>query len=309
MKIGITGASGMLGTALVACLSKKHDIFATSRNQGVKGKNIEWDCFDLTNITLLNKWLDKIKPNLIIHCAAIDDVDACEDDVETATKLHFETTKFIAEYLERNNDALIYISTDSVFDGKKQTSYRESDVASPLNVYAKTKFMGEEPVQSMSKGLVLRTNIVGWTQEGNNSFAEWILESLINNTLLNLFHDVYFTPLHIDKLTLIINNIIENPIYGLYHCASKDRISKYNFGVKMAKIFHFSGSNINKVSVKEVDLKAERPKNMALDIEKIDSTMEYDFPNVADAIELMKHQYDNNNQSNLKKYEKYSNRK
>ena len=182
MKIGITGASGMLGTALVACLSKKHDIFATSRNQGVKGKNIEWDCFDLTNITLLNKWLDKIKPNLIIHCAAIVDVDACEDDVETATKLHFETTKFIAEYLERNNDALIYISTDSVFDGKKQTSYRESDVASPLNVYAKTKFMGEEPVQSMSKGLVLRTNIVGWTQEGNNSFAEWILESLINNT-------------------------------------------------------------------------------------------------------------------------------
>ena len=88
MKIGITGASGMLGTALVACLSKKHDIFATSRNQGVKGKNIEWDCFDLTNITLLNKWLDKIKPNLIIHCAAIVDVDACEDDVETATKLH-----------------------------------------------------------------------------------------------------------------------------------------------------------------------------------------------------------------------------
>ena len=298
MKIGITGASGMLGTALLTHLSKQNDIFATSRSQGLEGKNIKWDCFDLTNITLLNKWLGKTKPNLVIHCAAIVDVDACEGDIGLATKLHFETTKVIANYLECNNDRLIYISTDSVFDGKKQTPYCEFDAVSPLNVYAKTKFMGEEPVQSMSNGLVLRTNIIGWTQEAGNSFAEWILESLIDNVSLNLFHDVYFTPLHVDKLALIIDNIIENPIYGLYHCASKDKISKYDFGVKMAKIFQFSNSNINRGSVKDADFKAERPKNMALDIEKIGLTLGYDFPNVADAIQLMKRQYDNNNLPN-----------
>ena len=99
MRIGITGASGMLGTALVIHLSKSHEIFATSRGKGVEGENIEWDCFNLTNTALLNKWLNKVKPDIVIHCAAIVNIDLCEDNVELATKLHVETTKIIVNYL------------------------------------------------------------------------------------------------------------------------------------------------------------------------------------------------------------------
>jgi len=294
MKIGITGASGMLGTALVSRLSKIHAIFATSRSKGAEGQNIEWSCFDLTDTTLLNKWLETIKPDVVIHCAAIVNVDLCEDNVKLATKLHIETTEVMANYLDSNGGRLIYISTDSVFDGEKQGAYSESDLVSPLNVYAKTKFFGEKSVQQMRNGLILRVNIVGWTQGKDASFFEWVLKGLIDKVPLNLFHDVYFSPLHVDDLSLIIEKIIDRPIFGLYHCASNDSISKYDFGMQMAKVFGLPDSNINRVSVEEMKFKANRPKNMVLNIEKISFALEHDLPSVIDAIKLMKEQHDKN---------------
>jgi dTDP-4-dehydrorhamnose reductase len=295
MRIGVTGASGMLGTALVTHLSKLHKVFATSRSKGIEGKDIKWDCFDLTDIELLNKWLDRVKPNVVIHCAAIVNVDLCEENFDLATKLHVETTKVMSNYLNRNNGRLIYISTDSVFDGKKHGSYNESDLVNPLNVYAKTKLMGERPVQLMTNGLVLRTNIIGWTRENSVSFSEWMLKGLTDNIPLNLFYDVNFSPLNVYDLSIIIEKIIQKPIFGLYHCASSDGISKYDFGRKMAEIFQLSDSNINRISVDDMEFKASRPKNMALNINKISAVLEYDFPNAIDAIKLMKRQYNNKN--------------
>ena len=291
MRVGITGASGMLGTSLLTYLSKSHDIFATSRNKGLEGGNIEWDCFNITNTSLLKKWLNKIKPDIVIHCAALVNVDQCEDDLELATKIHIFTTELIENYLDSNGGIFIYISTDSVFDGEKKKAYTELDVVNPLNFYAKTKVLGEKIVCSMSTGLVLRTNIIGWTHKGT-SFAEWIMTSLQCNKPLKLFHDVYFSPLHVDHFTLIIERILRNPIYGLYHCASSDSISKYEFGKKMAEIFQLSYVNINSVSVDTARLKARRPKNMALNSDKLSKKLQYNIPSAIDAIVYMKNKYD-----------------
>ena len=82
MKVAVTGASGMLGSALITHLSKSYRVFATSRRKGVEGKNIKWDCFNLIDITLLNEWLLTIKPDVVIHCAAIVNLDLCEDKNE-----------------------------------------------------------------------------------------------------------------------------------------------------------------------------------------------------------------------------------
>ena len=292
MKVGVTGANGMLGSSLITYLSKSYRVFATSQIKGVEGKNIEWDCFDLTDITLLNEWLEKTKLDVIIHCAAIVNVDLCEDNVKLAEKLHIETTEVMANYLDSNGGRLIYISTDSVFDGEKQGAYSESDLVSPLNVYAKTKIMGEKSVQSMNNGLVLRTNIIGWTQDNKNSFAEWVLSNLNGNVPFNLFYDVYFSPLNVYDLSFIIAKIIEKPIFGLYHCGSSDNISKYDFGKKMAEIFQLSDSNINRVSVDSMDFKASRPKNMALNSDKLSDKLQYDIPSAIDSIVHMKNQYD-----------------
>jgi len=294
MRIGITGASGMLGSAIVSLISKSHQVLATSRSKGLEARGVEWDCFDLTNFKLLNLWLEKSKPDIVIHCAAIVNIDFCEENIVLANALHVEATKIIANYIKTNNGRLIYISTDSVFDGKKKGYYNENDKVNPLNVYAKTKLIGEKYTQSIERGLVLRTNIIGLKKKNNTSFVEWILQGLKNNITLNLFHDVYFSPIAVDKFSIIIKKIIDNPIYGLYHCASKDSISKYEFGKKMSKIFNLPDLNINRVSVDFMKFKAIRPKNMALDISKISSDLSHDIPDVQDSIKLIKNQFDEN---------------
>lgn len=291
MKIGVTGANGMLGKALVSQLSKSHEVFATSRNIGLEKKNIKWDCFDLTNIDLLRTWLNKIKPDVVIHCAAIVDVNFCEENVDLATELHVETTRAISNHMQFTEGKLIYISTDSVFNGEKSEPYCETDKTEPLNVYAKTKLNGEEIVLSKNNGLVLRTNIIGWTKKDKTSFFEWLLKNLIEEKPINLFRDVYFSPLTVNELSLIIEKILSNQISGLYNCASRDPISKYNFGLKMCEIFNLSSLNITSVSVDTMNFQATRPKNMALDVSKISSDLVYNLPSVVDSIQLMKSQY------------------
>jgi len=288
MRIGITGASGMLGKALVSHLSATNSVFATSKHKVDVHKNTVWHHFDLIDADSLNQWLQEVKPDIVIHCAAITNVELCEKEVDIATGVHIESTRIIANHQSIHGGRLIYISTDSVFDGNSANPYRETDATNPLNVYAKTKLEGEKFVQAMSNGLVLRTNIIGHTEPGRVSFAEWLLEGLIEKKPLNLFYDVYFSPLHVNDLSAIIGKIIEEPIVGLYHCASRDSISKYDFGKKMAELFELSDSNINRVSVDNMGFKADRPKNMALNIDKISRSLSYQMPNAIDAILTMK---------------------
>jgi dTDP-4-dehydrorhamnose reductase len=176
----------------------------------------------------------------------------------------------------------------------------ESDEVNPLNIYAKTKLLGEKPVLLMENGLVLRTNIIGWSRSDNSSFAEWILKGLSENKPLTLFDDVMFSPLHVSNLSIIITQAIESEISGLYHCTSKDSVSKFDFGIKMATVFNLSISNIKKISVDDMNFKANRPKNMALNSKKLSSILRYDFPTATDAIKLMKDQYDNGWLSRIK---------
>jgi dTDP-4-dehydrorhamnose reductase len=300
MRIGVTGASGMLGTALIDELTNKYKVFATSRNKGFEKEGIQWDCFDLTNTQHLKKWLVNTAPDVVVHCAAMVNVDGCENNVDSAAKLHVDTTTTIANYLDKNNKRLVYISTDSVFDGKRNRPYVESDKVNPLNIYAKTKLLGEKPTLLMESGLVLRTNIIGWSRSDNISFAEWILKGLAESEPLTLFDDVMFSPLHVSNLSIIINQAIENDISGLYHCTSKDSISKFDFGIKMASVFNLSISNIKKISVDSMNFKANRPKNMALNSKKLSSILGYVLPTSTDAIKLMKDQYDNGWLSRIK---------
>ena len=133
-------------------------------------------------------------------------------------------------------------------------------------------------------------NIVGCTGKNRVSFAEWMFNCLNDNIPMNLFYDVYFSPLNVYSLSVIIKKLINRPIYGLYHCASRDSISKYDFGMKMAEIFQLDSSNINKTSVNSVDFMAPRPKQMALNIDKISNDLKHVFPSAVDAIKLLKHQ-------------------
>ncbi len=300
MKIGITGASGMLGTALIDRLYLEHKIYATSRKIGIKKDRVRWDCFDLLDVKALHSWLEVNDLDIVIHCAAIVNINQCEKTPDVAKDLHYKTTKIIAECLQKNGGRLIYISTDHLFDGKKSGLYTEKDRANPLNIYAQTKLEGEKSVLSIKDSLILRTSIIGWSRGEKLSFAEWIVKGLVEKTRLNLFDDVFFSPLHVSDLSDIVSELIKKQVIGLYNATSSNSLSKYDFGLMTADIFGLKSNNIVKSTIQEKKITVDRPLNMGLSSRKLSSIINKKIPTPKDSVRLLKQQYDNGWLSSIK---------
>jgi dTDP-4-dehydrorhamnose reductase len=291
-KLAITGASGALGTALLACLSKQAQVFATSRTMGFLAPGITWDCFDLLDKSKLVAWLLAVKPKVVIHCAALVNVDACEHDEQGAYALHVETTATIVETIAAWGGRLIYISTDCVFDGLRDTPYSEQDEVNPGSVYAKTKWAGEQMTLNYPKGLVLRTNIIGWSRAERCSFAEWVLKGLVEKTRLTMFTDVHFTPIYMMHVAEILSQLIEQDLNGLFHLGGSTALSKFDFAMKLAQAFDLSADNIVPIRLEDAKLVAKRPKNMMMTSQALADVMACAIPTIDQGILYFKEHYD-----------------
>lgn len=292
LKIAITGASGMLGTALIDLLGHKYDVFATSRTVGYKKSGVQWASFDLLNTDALVSWLNKVSPDIVIHCAALVNVDACEEQIDYAKKLHIESTQKINETISNWNGKLIYISTDAVFDGTKKDFYNETDIPLPLSIYGKTKYAGEVVTLTGNNNLVLRTTIIGWSFANKLSFAEWVLQGLVEQRPLNMFTDVIFSPIHVTHLAEVIDALFKSNCSGIFNVSGNSFLSKYEFGIKMGEMFNLPVTNIEPSSIDKAGLTALRPKNMALSNKKITEALNLKLPCIEETISLLKKQYD-----------------
>lgn len=292
MKILITGAAGMLGTALLEKFSDSHAVIATDLHKGYGKEGVVWKRLDILNKPELVNFLEQEVPDVVIHCAAIVNVDECEINPSLAWGVHVEATANIAETISQWGARLIYVSSDSVFNGRQPVPYSEEDSPAPLNVYAKTKLEGETIALSRTTGLVLRTNIFGWSCLERISFAEWVLKGLIQGSKLTMFSDVFFTPLHVSQFSSLLIEAIKVNLSGIYHLAGGSVISKHDFAVRMANIFSLETKNVLTGSVESSHLKAQRPKNMALSSMKLVKAISQPVPSVDSGIALLKWQYD-----------------
>lgn len=282
----------MLGTALLDRLSRSFAVTATDIVKGYSPQVVEWRIADLLDNMCIQVLLEAAAPDVIVHCAAIVNVDACDLEPQSARSVHRDATELMVTYASEHKAKLIYISTDSVFDGKKESPYVEEDEANPLNIYAQTKLEGEAATLLRPNNTVLRTNIFGWSRSNSLSFAEWILRGLITKEKLTMFDDVYFAPIHVTHLADIIMAVIKKDIAGLYHAAGSTVLSKYDFARTMARHFSLPDRWLCPVSVEKSGLIARRPKNMALDSGKMARLLDYQIPGVSEGIKLMKMQYD-----------------
>ncbi|MCX7121826.1 MAG: SDR family oxidoreductase [Gammaproteobacteria bacterium] len=291
-KIAVTGARGMLGTAILNRFSDDFNIFATSRTKGLCKNNIHWKLFDLLDSEKLTAWLIKNKPDVVIHCAAMVNVDECEKEVKRAEALHVNTTKLITETISAWNARLVYISTDAVFDGKKIGFYAEIDKPCPLSIYGRTKYQGEVATLNASENnLVLRTTIFGNQKiSGRISFADWLLDSLQNQKRLTLFTDVEFTPIHVSHFSDILFRILtcRTEVKGLFHLSGSTKLSKYDFGLQLAQQLNLPTSHILQSTLEQANLLALRGKNMTLSNEKLSLLMNIKFPTARDGIMCLK---------------------
>lgn len=273
-KILITGYTGMLGKDVTEIFSDDHlyDVYGISRHNNGKIKKNQF-IGDITDVPFLCYTIDKIKPKIIVHCAANTNIDDCEKNKDYIYKLHVESSNLLSLY-NPHHTKFIYISTDSVFDGIKG-NYSESDKPVPLNYYAESKLKGEGVIlKNNPNAIIIRTNIYGFHCPAKASLVEWALDNLLKNKAVLGFTDVYFNPVYTKQLSRIIKKIVEkNNIYGIINLASSRFISKYEFLVELSKVFGFSQSLISKASIEDSKLVAIRPRNTTLNIAKLNNML------------------------------------
>jgi len=275
----VTGVSGLLGLNFALAVDgKKHQVTGVANTlpmQWASFKNVQ---AELTQPGVVEKLIEEHKPDVVLHCAAIANVDACESDADLAHRVNAELPGAIAETCRRRSVKMIQISTDAVFDGIKG-NFTEDDETNPLSVYARTKRDGENAVLSANAdALVARVNFYGWSASGKRSLAEIFVHNLQAGQRMQGFTDVTFCPMNILDLSDLLVESADLDLKGIYHMVGAEPMSKYEFGKRIAEKFGFDTSLIQPVSIQESGLKAVRSPNLSLSTAKLQSALGRDLP-------------------------------
>lgn len=265
----ITGASGLLGANLLLDAHEEHEVIALYHRHEIELAGVQSVSADLSQPGRAKELFDRFQPDWVIHCAADTLIDELESKPKRAFRMNRDMAGKVAEAAHKIGAKLVHISTDAVFDGR-EGSYREGDPTEPVNVYGKSKLAGEQAVQVLCpEALIIRTNIFGWNAQPKSSLAEWFINNLMQGIPCKGFVDVYFNPLLVNHLWVIINSLIKLDLRGVFHVGSDQCISKYEFGVRLAESFDLNKELISAVEVETGSLRAPRPKNTCLDCSKI----------------------------------------
>ena len=269
MKILGTGLTGLVGSRIVELLRDKYDFENLSRASGV-------------DISDKDKVLEKIKNSdaqIVLHLAAKTDVDGCETDKPLgqngeAWKINVEGTRNIANGCLQTNKKLIYISTDFVFDGKNppEGGYVETDVPSPINWYAKTKYEAEKIVQSLKTSWIIARIAYPYRAEFTKpDFFRAILEKLREGKAIEVITDQIFTPTLIDDIAFALNILIQGNSVGIFHVVGSQRLTPFDAAKIIADEFlELDKSVINKTTMLEFfNNRAPRPFQLAIKNDKI----------------------------------------
>ncbi|NIQ14209.1 MAG: sugar nucleotide-binding protein, partial [Candidatus Dadabacteria bacterium] len=173
----------------------------------------------------------------------ITDVELCEKQEKLANELSVNVSRILCK--SARDSTYVYISTDQLWNDKKAFVV-ESDEPKPINAYGRSKLAGEiTSLETHTNPLILRTNYFGNGTTWRRSLSDWVLDNLKESNTVNMYSDIYFTPLAIKHLCNILIQLATGKASGIIHLASRDRISKYEFGIKIAKYFGFSEKFIN----------------------------------------------------------------
>jgi len=265
-KVLITGAGGQLGSSIEL---EDFIMITTSRfhNDAVESPTIDAD-LDITNEYQVKTIIAENDPDIIVHLAAMTNVDGCELNPDQAYEVNVRGT---VNLLNHFNGKFVLLSTDYVFDGN-EGPYSENDTVNPKNVYGKTKLEAERKVREFSADwLILRTNVV-WNIGGKYkaSFVDWLVEELDEGNQVRIVTDQWNNPTHTEDLGCVINELLKHDASGLYHYGSAEVLNRYDFARLIANIYNLDENLIKPIMTQELNQLAKRPLRSGLKTNKIE---------------------------------------
>lgn len=269
----VTGANGLLGNALFSQVnqSKSFTFVATGRGErrAAVPPHISYYSCDLSNDDEVKGLLNNVKPDVVIHGAAMTQVDHCETNPNDCMRANVDAT----EHLLKHGSAhmrMVFISTDFIFDGARGM-YKEDDVPNPVSVYGKSKLIAEECVRNAGRSYaILRTMLVyGYAPNlSRSNIVLWVVESLQKNKPIRVVNDQFRGPTLVDNLAKAALLAADSTKNGSYHISSTDYISMYDFALKIAKIWGLNAALITPIDTATLGQPAARPPKTGFVVDK-----------------------------------------
>lgn len=248
-KVLVTGANGMLGTDLVARLTRarKYDVVA-----------VDLDEMDITRLASVKSTLLEHRPQHVIHCAAYTKVDQAERERERAMAVNAEGTKNVAFFCRELGAEMMYISTDYVFDGARDEAYGEADATNPINVYGQSKLAGEHYVATLvDHHKICRTSWLCGVH--GHCFIESILQAIAKGRPLSVVSDQIGRPTFTFDLADVLVRLLACSEYGIFHITNAGYCSWYEFANEIVQASGIEGVKVQPVTTAQFRSLARRP--------------------------------------------------
>lgn len=273
MRVLITGANGLLGQKLVTLLQSEQDIELIATGRGINRNpagSYTYLSADLGNYEGLRAFIELAAPELAIHCAAMTQVDECENDREGCLAANVTATEHLISVAKAANAYFLYVSTDFVFDGAAGP-YRESDTPSPLSYYGECKLKAEKLVEKSGlKHSIVRTVLVygAGHQLGRTNIVLWVKQSLENREPIRVVNDQWRTPTLAEDLAMGCWLVAKGKHQGVFHISGSEMMSPYELALNVADFFNLDKTLITPVDASTFTQPAQRPPKTGFIIEK-----------------------------------------
>lgn len=296
MKILITGGNGLLGQKLVKLIldKGKDDLIVTARggNRLPYTEGYVFDVMDITDRKQVLEMVEKHKPDVIIHTAAMTNVDQCEIEREDCWKQNVDAVDYLVEACSRHDVFLLHLSTDFIFDGE-DGPYDEEAAPNPISYYGESKLAAENLLAASNiQYAIARTVLVyGIAHDMSRSnIILWVKKSLEEAKEIKVVNDQLRSPTLAEDLALGCYLIAEQRAEGIYNICGKDLLTPYEMAVKTADFFNLDTSTMQKADASTFSQTAKRPPKTGLLIDKAQRDLGYQPHSFEEGIQVLMNQ-------------------
>ena len=268
-KILITGASGFLGYHLLrSSYARGLEVFGLYNSGAISFGHCTNLQVDLRNYIDMGNIIDDIEPDIVIHAAALTDANLCQTNKELSYDLNVEVTRNLAGICSDYQVPFVFTSTDLVFDGTKG-NYNEDDTPNPLMVYGEHKLQAEQEVERVyPSALIARCPLMfGALEASDKNYFPNFIKNLRDGKSSKLFYDEYRSVCGGKSIAEGLLHLCEE-VSGLVHLAGAERVSRYDFGVRIVEAFGLDKGLLESCSQKDIEMPAPRPADVSLNIQK-----------------------------------------
>jgi dTDP-4-dehydrorhamnose reductase len=285
----VIGANGLVGSNVLDQLIKEESrVVGTFHSDSPA---IDRDCYqlDITESEAVRSVFKNIEPNTVVNCAAMTDVDACEQAPSRAKAVNTTAAETVAEVAAETGATLAHFSTDYVFSGDQTAPYVEADEPAPKQVYGETKLAGEKAVfDHHPDPVVVRPSFVYGIHRGTGEltgFPAWVRDQLRAGDDIPLFTDQRVSPTRAGQVASITRELLDTGATGLFHTTARSCVTPFEFGTRITERLDCSSDRLVRSSMAAVDRTAQRPTNSCLAVDKIESTLGRRQPTVRNDLE------------------------